>query len=113
MRRPERPAPGDPVLTDEDRRTAGRLLATLRDEAPPHSPDLFERIRRRVRDGITLRDLVDVSTSAFVHAMILPVAERVATLFRSRSAPVVSPNAGDVSPGSQQSPSAGRHPKGS
>lgn len=101
MRRPERPAPGDapPSAARErarDDAAAQLLLSSLDDEVEGPPRGLAERIRRRVRDRLTLRDVVDLGTRGFLQGGVLPVAERLGALFRGASA--VSPNREPVSP---------------
>ena len=94
MSRPERPAPGGPSLSGSprrssavrDRKTAGKLLATLEEDEPAPPDGLAARVARRVRDHITLHDLIAVTTRAFLQGAILPVAERIAWLFGARPA---------------------------
>ncbi|NNL66744.1 MAG: hypothetical protein HKP30_10905 [Myxococcales bacterium] len=85
-----------------DRKTAGKLLATLEEDEPAPPDGLAARVARRVRDHITLHDLLDVTTRAFLHGAILPVAERVAWWFGARptaSPEPVSPRREEVSRG--------------
>lgn len=89
MSRPERPAPGGEsperaASFDGDARAVARLLAPLREDTVEPQGDLAQRVARRVRNRISLHDLIEITTRAPFRAL-LPLVERLIAPFSRRS----------------------------
>jgi len=98
MERPGGTTPGGKTAEPgPDEREVARILAPLRGEDPAPPPNLAQRVGRRVRDRMTLHDLLEITTRAFARSAVLPVAERLAA-FVARARPGSGPPPAGASP---------------